>query len=86
MNTLRDFLQSSFEEKCNWVIQNGEYIATREANGLKIYLYCGSGYFMEVYYSPVHKKVLLVNAFDSTAGMEPYLEMISLAELNLPVI
>jgi hypothetical protein len=79
-------LQSSFKEKCNWVIQTGDYLATREVNGLKIYLYCGSGYFMEVYYSPNHKKVLMVNAFDALEGMEPYLEMISLSELNLPVM
>jgi hypothetical protein len=86
MNTLSEFLQLSFDQKCNWVVQHGDYIATHEANGLKVYLYSGSGYFMEIYYSPVQKKVQLVNAFDSRAGMEPYLEMISLSELNLPVM
>ena len=40
-------------------------------------------FFIEVYYSPADKKVLMINAFNDTTSLEPYAEMVSLADLNL---
>jgi hypothetical protein len=36
-----------------------------------------------VYYSSKYKKVLMINAFDDMAGMEPYADNVSLEELAL---
>jgi hypothetical protein len=40
-------------------------------------------FFIEVYYSPEHKKVLMIHAFNDCLGLDPYAETVSLADLNL---
>jgi hypothetical protein len=36
-----------------------------------------------VFYSPKHQKVLMINAFDSPMGLDPYLEKITLEDLTV---
>jgi len=83
MITLQDFQFASFEKKCDVVTCYSDYLMTRAANGCKIYLYFVDEFFIEVYYSPVHKRVLKINAFNDTDQLAPYAEMVSLADLNL---
>ncbi len=83
MTTLRDFQGASFEKKCDWVTANSTFLAARKMGESKVYLYHAGDYFIEVYYSPAYKKILLINAFNSNSGLEPYAEEISLADLKL---
>jgi hypothetical protein len=83
MTTLSDFQGASFEKKCDWVMGNSNYLVMRNLGEAKVYLYHAKDYFIEVYYSPVYKKILMINAFNSLAGLEPYTEGISLADLRL---
>ena len=83
MNTLKDFQSASFERKCDWVTANSTFVAMRKMGESKVYLYHAADYFIEVYYSPVYKKILMINAFNSHSGLEPYVEEISLADLKL---
>ena len=83
MNTLRDFQRASFEKKCDWVTAYATFVAVRKMGESKVYLYHAGDYFIEVYYSPAYKRILLLNAFNSDSGLAPYLDMISLADLKL---
>jgi len=83
MISLKDFQQSSFERKCDLVTGYSNYITMRMLGGCKIYLYHTGEYFIEVYYSPAHQKVLMIHAFNDALGLQPYAEAVSLAELNL---
>jgi hypothetical protein len=83
MTTLGDFQSASFEKKCDWVTANSNFLMMRRLGETKIYLYHTRDFFIEVYYSPAYKKVLMINAFNSTAGLVPYTEEISLADLKL---
>ena len=83
MATLEDFQCSSFERKCDWVISYSNFIASRILGSAKVYLYHSGNFFIEVYYSTTYKKVLMINAFNSVAGLEPYIEKISLSDLKL---
>ena len=83
MITLQDFQYASFEKKCDVVTCYSDYLITREWKDCKVYLYYVDMFFIEVYYSPCNKRVLTINAFSDTIGLEPYAEMVSLADLNL---
>jgi hypothetical protein len=82
MITIEDFQCSSFEKKCDWVISYSNFLASRKLGSAKVYLYHSDNFFIEVYYSTTYKKVLMINAFNSIAGLEPYTENISLADLE----
>ncbi len=83
MITLQDFQYASFEKKCDVVTCGSNFFSMRLLGECKVYLYHTDHFFIEVYYSPYHKKVLMINAFNDFAGLEPYAETISLADLNL---
>jgi len=83
MITLEDFKYASFEKKCDVVTTASNYLTMRTLGDCKVYLYHADGFFIEVYYSPVYKKVLMINAFENVAELMPYLESISLADLAL---
>jgi hypothetical protein len=82
MLTLTDFQKSSFEEKCDWVTASSDFLFARKLGNAKVYLYHAKDFFIEVYYSPAYKKILMINAFSSLMGLDPYLESISLSELK----
>ncbi len=83
MITLRDFQSASFEKKCDWVTANSNFLIARKLGEAKVYLYHATDFFIEVYYSPVYKKILMINAFNNFAGLEPYAFEISLSDLKL---
>ena len=83
MITLTDFQKASFEEKCDWVTASSNYMFARKLGDAKVYLYHGGDFFIEVYYSPTYKKILMINAFSNVAGLDPYLESISLRDLKV---
>jgi len=82
MTTLRDFQRASFEKKCDWVTGNSNFLVARKLGEAKVYLYHAGDFFIEVYYSPKYKKVLMINAFNNVSGLEPYLENVSLSDLK----
>jgi hypothetical protein len=83
MITIEDFRVASFERKCDLVIANSNYIASRKLGDAKVYLYHTGEFFIEVYYSSKYKKVLMINAFDDLLGLETYAENVSLTDLGL---
>lgn len=83
MITIQDFQYASFEKKCDVVTCYSDYLITREWRDCKVYLYYVNMFFIEVYYAPADKEVLMINAFNDPIGLEPYAEIVSLADLNL---
>ena len=81
MLTLQDFRVMPFEKKCDVITFYGNYIAQRSLADCKVFLYFTEGFFIEVFYSPKYKKVLMINAFEKVIGLDPYLDKISLADL-----
>lgn len=82
MITIQDFRSASFEKKCDVVTTQSNYITSRNMGNCKVYLYHTGEYFIEVFYSPIYKKVLMINAFNDNASLVPYAEKVSLAELG----
>lgn len=80
---IEDFKRASFEKKCDVVTTQSNYIMTRTLGNCKVYLYSSDSYFIEVFYSPIYKKVLMINAFDDMDSMLPYTEKVSFVELGL---
>lgn len=70
-----------FEKKCDVITFYGHYLTQRALADCKVFLYAAGEFFVEVFYSPRHQRVLMINAFDKPIGLEPYLEKISLADL-----
>jgi hypothetical protein len=81
MLTLDDFRVMPFERKCDVITFHGNYLMQRVLADCKVFLYFTEGFFIEVFYSPKHQKVLMINAFDNTQGLKPYLDKISLTDL-----
>jgi len=82
MVTIQDFRVLPFEKKCDLVTYNGQYLVFRLLGECKVFLYSGGEFFIEVFYSPKYQKVLMINAFDQLIGLEPYLELVSLTDLE----
>ena len=82
MLTLDDFLVSSFEEKCNGITSQSTYVSMRILGDSKVYLYHTGKFFIEVYYSPTYKQVLMIHAFNDIMSLEPYIDRVSLAEIG----
>jgi hypothetical protein len=82
MNTIDDFKSASFEQKCDVVTTQSNYIASRNMGNCKVYLYHTGEFFIEVFYSPIYKKVLMINAFNDAVTLSPYAEQVSLATLG----
>jgi hypothetical protein len=83
MITLQDFQYASFEKKCDVVTSYSDYLSMRLLGECKVYLYHTEQFFIEVYYSPNYKKVLMINAFNDATGLSPYADTVSLSDLNL---
>ena len=83
MYTLEDFRVMPFEKKCDVITFSGNYLSQRTLSDCKVFLYFTDGFFIEVFYSPRYQKVLMINAFEKTLGLEPYLDRISLADLGV---
>ena len=83
MFTLQNFRVMPFERKCDVITFYGNYLSQRNCADCKVFLYYTDGFFIEVFYSPKYQKVLMINAFDKTIGLEPYLDKISLVDLEL---
>ena len=85
MITINDFRTCSFEKKCDVVTAQANYITCRNMGNCKVYLYHSGKFFIEVFYSPIYKKVLMINAFEDSNLLLPYAEKVSLADLGLSV-
>ncbi|HTJ52362.1 MAG TPA: hypothetical protein VL443_23045 [Cyclobacteriaceae bacterium] len=82
MLTLTDFRVMPFEKKCDVITFTSNYLVHRTLGDCKVFLYHAEHFYIEVFYSPKHAKVLMINAFEKTIGLEPYLDKISLADLG----
>lgn len=87
MLSIHEFRFMPFEKKCDIVTYEGQYLMFRQLGDCKVFLYNTGDFFVEVYYTTKYQKVLMINAFESTRGLEPYLDKISLADLySRPII
>mgnify|MGYP001157891809 CR=1 FL=1 len=87
MLSVQEFRTMPFEKKCDIVTYDGQYLTFRQLGDCKVFLYSTDNFFVEVYYTTKYQKVLMINAFESTRGLEPYLDTISLADLySRPII
>lgn len=83
MLTLNDFIKCSFDQKCQVVTIQADYLMSREFPNGTIYLYQSNSFFIEVAYSPIKKKILKINAFSDPKQLEAYADTVSLADLFL---
>jgi len=83
MISIDDFKVASFEKKCELVTLKTTYISSRCEYEKKIYLYHSGEFFVEVVYSTLFKRVLLIQAFNEVNKLLPYTEKVSLEDLAL---
>ncbi len=81
MISVHDFNVSTFESKCDLIIYCSDYLLSRETGTIKSHLYHYGGFFIEVHYSTLLKKVLGINAFNKFEELDPYTVGISLSDL-----
>ncbi len=81
MISIEDFKTASFEKKCDLITHFADYITFCNKADAKAYLYHSGEFFIEVHYSTLNKRVLAINAFNNSDGLEPYAEIVSLIDL-----
>ena len=64
------------------LINRGIFLFDRKAVGIKVLLYQLNGYYVEVFYDTATAQVCLIKSFAETEGLEPYLDKISIAEIE----
>lgn len=83
VSSIEDFRRASFEQKCDVITTKANYLVTRTAGNCKVYLYHSGAFFIEVFYSPIYKKVLMINAFNDSQSLLPYADQVSLNALDV---
>lgn len=81
MITIKDFRAAAFEKKCDLIVRNSDYITVRNCEDTNYYLYQVHGFFVEVIYSTITKRVKVIDAFNDLEKLDFYIEEISLAGL-----
>lgn len=81
--SLTTFKNYSFDQKCEAVRINADYVTCKEFPKGKAYLYYANSFFIEVVYSSFYKKILMINAFDDLNQLGLYADTVSLVDLNL---
>jgi hypothetical protein len=84
--SLQDFRVMPFEKKCDVITYAGQFISYRSLGECKAFLYHTNGFFIEIFFSTAHEKILMINAFDEIVGLNPYLEQIHVDELGVDVV
>lgn len=82
--SLDKFRVMTFEKKCDIITFHGNYMMHRTLGECKVFLYHANEFFIEVFFSTTHQKVLMINAFDNLIGLDPYLDRISLEDVFIP--
>jgi hypothetical protein len=82
MISIDDFKIASFEKKCELVTSQTTYITSRCDEEKKVYLYHSGKFFIEVFYSPLFKRVIMIHAFNDMNNLLPYAESVSLEDLE----
>lgn len=80
MKLLAAFRLLEFDQKCDTLIRDGNFLACR-AWASEGFICIQQHPILPNIYSIKYKRVLLINEFDQSTGLEPYLDMISLADL-----
>ncbi len=81
MNIL-NFKTLPFDKKCDTITNYSTYLGYRAMGDTKVFLYGYKCFFIEVFYSSSKSDILMINSFNDVAGLEDYLELISLNDLN----
>lgn len=82
MTTIADFRIMPLEKKCDIITFTCNYLMHRAVGECKVFLYHSTDFFIEVFYSSDKSKILMINAFENTNGLEPYLDIISLNDID----
>ncbi len=81
--TLREFKALPTPRQCDEITFHANFLAQRTVGQCSIFLYhTPGGFFIEVFYSSTRKEVVFINPFETTFGLAPYLDMISLEDLE----
>jgi hypothetical protein len=83
MISIDDFKTASFKKKCELVTSQTSYVTSWSDDEKTVYLYHTGKFFIEVFYSPLQKRVLFINAFNDIKNVELYAESVSLEDLKL---
>lgn len=81
--TITDFRIMPFEQKCDVITFYSNYLTHRTVGDCKVFLYHAQDFFIEVFYSSKNSKVLMINAFEKSDGLECYLDSIELTDLGI---
>jgi hypothetical protein len=81
MISIDDFKHASFEKKCELVTSSTTYVTSRTDDNKKVYLYHSGRFFIEVFYCPLHKRIIFMHAFNNVNNMLPYTESVSLEDI-----
>ncbi len=81
MKPIAAFRILEFDQKYDRISTRGRYLTFRYLGECKVFLYLLDNFFVEIFYSLKYQRVLLINAFEYTVGLDPYLEGISLSDL-----
>lgn len=82
MITLTDFKSMPYEKQCEVVTFSACFLSQRRVTDFNVFLYHVDNFFIEIFYSSRHAKVIMLNSFEKNECLDPYLEKISLAEIN----
>ena len=72
MLTMEEYDAMEEADKAAAILQ-GEFLADREENGLRIQLYSVGNFYAELYYDPLANQILRWRAFEGIQQLGPYL-------------
>ncbi|WP_026461561.1 hypothetical protein [Adhaeribacter aquaticus] len=79
---LSEFNRNSVPKRAEIVWDSGSMLCVRCTDDASVLLYNMGKFFAEVWYNPAMNNIIYVKGFKSINCLEPYLELISLDDLN----
>lgn len=78
-----DFKKLPYETKCELIGTQYSFITARRYEDFNIFLYYAGKFFVEVFYSPMQARVVMLNGFElmDNTKLEFYVEKITLPKL-----
>lgn len=81
--TLYDFNRSNHDQRASIINKQGKFLLIRPGGKYSICLYSMDKFFAEVWYRIIDQEIELVRGFNSTACLEPYLNMVDISDINI---
>ena len=82
MPDIMDFNRLTFIEKCTEITFKGKLLVKKELGNQNVFLFLLNNFYVEVWFNKLKKEIHGINSFQTSKGLELFLEDFSIEDLQ----